>query len=90
MAVEIPKQYKGVVYDEPGKISTKIETLDMPYVDFPISLSLYGRSCLIWNARKRDGGFNLLTVGMTVNFTLTFSSSEPGPGEGTEAISCRY
>lgn len=27
---EIPKQYKAVVYDEPGKLSTKIETLDMP------------------------------------------------------------
>lgn len=28
--VDIPKQYKAVVYDEPGKISTKIETLDTP------------------------------------------------------------
>ncbi|KAL8936902.1 MAG: hypothetical protein Q9211_003965 [Gyalolechia sp. 1 TL-2023] len=29
-AVDIPKQHKAVVYDEPGKISTKIETLDTP------------------------------------------------------------
>ncbi|KAL9006975.1 MAG: hypothetical protein Q9188_000263 [Gyalolechia gomerana] len=28
--VDIPKQYKAAVYDEPGKISTKIETLDTP------------------------------------------------------------
>ncbi|KAI4089196.1 MAG: hypothetical protein LQ348_001270 [Seirophora lacunosa] len=28
--VEIPKQYKAAVYDAPGKISTKIETLDTP------------------------------------------------------------
>lgn len=28
--VEIPKQYKAIVYDQPGKISTKIETLDTP------------------------------------------------------------
>ena len=27
---EIPKQYKACVYDDPGKISTKIEMLDMP------------------------------------------------------------
>ena len=27
---EIPKQYKACVYDDPGRISTKIETLDMP------------------------------------------------------------
>lgn len=27
---EIPKQYKACVYDEPGKISTKIQTLDTP------------------------------------------------------------
>jgi len=27
---EIPKKYKAVVYDAPGSISTKIETLDMP------------------------------------------------------------
>jgi len=26
----IPKQYKAAVYNEPGKISTKIETVDMP------------------------------------------------------------
>ncbi|KAL8731737.1 MAG: hypothetical protein Q9166_003184 [cf. Caloplaca sp. 2 TL-2023] len=29
-AVEIPKQYRAAVYDEPGKISTKVETLDTP------------------------------------------------------------
>lgn len=28
--VEIPKRYKAAVYDDPGKISTKIETLDTP------------------------------------------------------------
>lgn len=28
--VEIPKQYKAAVYDQPGKISTKVETLDTP------------------------------------------------------------
>ena len=28
--VELPKQYKACVYDAPGKISTKVETLDMP------------------------------------------------------------
>ena len=28
--VEIPKQYTAAIYDEPGKISTKIEKLDMP------------------------------------------------------------
>lgn len=28
--VQVPKQYKACVYDQPGKISTKIETLDMP------------------------------------------------------------
>ncbi|KAL8942377.1 MAG: hypothetical protein Q9216_001697 [Gyalolechia sp. 2 TL-2023] len=28
--VEIPKQYKAAVYDEPGKVATKIETLDTP------------------------------------------------------------
>ena len=27
---EIPKQFKACVYDEPGKISTKIETLQTP------------------------------------------------------------
>jgi propanol-preferring alcohol dehydrogenase len=27
---DIPKQYKGAVYDKPGSISTKIETLDTP------------------------------------------------------------
>lgn len=27
---EIPKKYKAAVYDAPGSISTKIETLDMP------------------------------------------------------------
>lgn len=27
---ELPKQYKACVYDEPGKVSTKIEMLDMP------------------------------------------------------------
>ncbi len=27
---EITKQYKACVYDDPGKISTKIEMLDMP------------------------------------------------------------
>ncbi|KAK4902597.1 hypothetical protein LTS10_004324 [Elasticomyces elasticus] len=29
-AGELPKTYKGVVYDEPGKVSTKIVDLDMP------------------------------------------------------------
>lgn len=28
--VEIPKQYQAAVYDKPGEVSTKIETLDMP------------------------------------------------------------
>ena len=27
---EIPKQYKACVYDQPGKISTKIEILETP------------------------------------------------------------
>lgn len=27
---EIPKQYRAVVYDNPGSISTKIMTLDTP------------------------------------------------------------
>jgi hypothetical protein len=27
---DIPKKYKGVVYDKPGTISTKIEELDTP------------------------------------------------------------
>lgn len=27
---EIPKKYKAVVYDEPGKVSTKVVELDMP------------------------------------------------------------
>lgn len=27
---EIPKQFKACVYDQPGKISTKIETLETP------------------------------------------------------------
>ena len=27
---EIPKQYKACIYNDPGKISTKIEILDMP------------------------------------------------------------
>lgn len=27
---ELPKKYKAAVYDEPGKISTKIVELDMP------------------------------------------------------------
>lgn len=27
---EIPKQYRAVVYDSPGSISTKITTLDTP------------------------------------------------------------
>jgi propanol-preferring alcohol dehydrogenase len=29
-AVEVPKTYKAAVYDEPGKISTKIVELDTP------------------------------------------------------------
>jgi len=28
--VQIPKTYKAVIYDEPGKISTKIEKLNTP------------------------------------------------------------
>ena len=28
--VDIPKQYKACVYNDPGKISTKVETLDTP------------------------------------------------------------
>ena len=28
--VQVPKQYKACVYDQPGKISTKVETLDTP------------------------------------------------------------
>jgi len=27
---DIPKTYKGCVYDEPGKVSTKVVDLDMP------------------------------------------------------------
>lgn len=27
---ELPKKYKAVVYDEPGKVSTKVVDLDMP------------------------------------------------------------
>jgi propanol-preferring alcohol dehydrogenase len=29
-SVEVPKQYKAAVYDQPGKISTKVEELDIP------------------------------------------------------------
>ena len=29
-SVEIPKQYKACVYDEPGKVSCKVEMLDTP------------------------------------------------------------
>lgn len=29
---ELPKKYKAVVYDEPGKVSTKVVELDMPEV----------------------------------------------------------
>lgn len=28
--VDIPKVYKAVVYDEPGKVSTKVVDLDTP------------------------------------------------------------
>ena len=28
--VEIPKTYKAAVYDKPGSISTKVETLEIP------------------------------------------------------------
>jgi propanol-preferring alcohol dehydrogenase len=28
--VDIPKKYKAVVYDEPGKVSTKVVELDTP------------------------------------------------------------
>ena len=28
--VEIPKTYKAAVYDKPGSISTKVETLETP------------------------------------------------------------
>lgn len=41
MADTIPKQYKGVVYNEPGKISTKVETLDMPYAHLPTVVPLH-------------------------------------------------
>ena len=27
---DLPKTYKGVIYDEPGKVSTKVVDLDMP------------------------------------------------------------
>lgn len=30
--VDIPKKYKACIYDEPGKISTKVVELDMPEV----------------------------------------------------------
>ena len=55
---DIPKQYKACVYDDPGKVSTKIEMLDMPepgpgevlinlYVDlFAIKTSMDGEPCL--------------------------------------------
>lgn len=29
-APDIPKKYKAVIYDEPGKISTKVVELDTP------------------------------------------------------------
>lgn len=29
-AVDIPKQYKAAVYDAPGTLSTKVETLETP------------------------------------------------------------
>ena len=29
-AVDVPKQYKAAVYDRPGILSTRVETLDMP------------------------------------------------------------
>ena len=28
--VDVPKQYKAAVYDRPGILSTRLETLDMP------------------------------------------------------------
>ena len=28
--VDLPKTYKDCVYDQPGKISTKVVSLDMP------------------------------------------------------------
>ena len=28
--IQIPKTYKAVVYDDPGKISTKVEELNTP------------------------------------------------------------
>lgn len=30
MADSIPKKYKACIYDEPGKVSTKVVELDMP------------------------------------------------------------
>jgi len=42
---EIPKQYKACVYDDPGRISTKIEMLDMPEPgpgEVLINLYVYG------------------------------------------------
>jgi len=28
--VEIPKTYKGAIYDKPGQLSTQVKELDMP------------------------------------------------------------
>lgn len=30
--VDLPKKYRACIYDEPGKISTKVVELDMPEV----------------------------------------------------------
>lgn len=29
-SIDLPKTYKAVIYDEPGKVSTKVVDMDMP------------------------------------------------------------
>lgn len=45
----LPKQYKACVYDEPGKVSTKVVDLDMPEPGSgEVLINLYARClCLI-------------------------------------------
>lgn len=68
MADTIPKQYKGVVYNEPGKISTKVETLDMPYAHLPTVVPLH---------RMLDIEFGLLAYGNNPIFHRLFAKASP-------------
>ena len=44
--IEIPKKYKAVVYDQPGKVSTKVEELETPEPGAgEILVNLYAAAC---------------------------------------------